>query len=99
MPRQKEVLEKTPIRPDMSEDEIYSALNRWRRGISCGIYLDGDFEHLKFHRLSSFCVKEIDGTVRFIVSDPIWQLRLEAVNRDGIQISVRPKAFDMPDHP
>lgn len=95
----KEVLEKTPIRPAMSEDEIYSALNRWRRGISCGIYLDGDFEHLKFHRLSSFCMKEIDGTVRFIVSDPIWQLRLEAVNRDGIQISVRPKAFDMPDHP
>lgn len=44
-------------------------------------------------------MKEIDGTVRFIVSDPIWQLRLEAVNRDGIQISVRPKAFDMPDYP
>ena len=92
-------MDKTPIRPDMTEDEIYAALNRWRPGVSCGIYLDGDFEHLKFHRLSSFCMKEMDGGVRFIVFDPIWQLRLDAVNREGIQIIVRPKAFDMPDHP
>ena len=94
----KEVLKKTPIRPDMSEDEIYSALNQCSRGAFCGIYLDGDFEHLKFHYLSSFCMKDMDGEVRFIVSDPIWQLRLYAVNREGTQIIVRPKEFDMPDY-
>lgn len=95
----KEVLEKTPIRPDMSEDEIYSALSRWSPGTFCGIYLDGDFEHLKFHRLSSFRMEALDGGVRFIVSDPIWQFRVDAVNREGIQISVRLKELDMPDYP
>ena len=43
-------------------------------------------------------MKDMDGEVRFIVSDPIWQLRLYAVNREGIQIIVRPKEFDMPDY-
>lgn len=94
-----EVMKKTPIRSGMSKDEIYSALNQWSRRAFCGIYLDGDFEHLKFHRLSSFCMEDMDGGARFIVSDPIWQLRLDAVNREGIQISVRPKKLDVPDHP
>ena len=94
-----EVVKKTPIRPDMTEDEIYSTLNDRTQGGYCGIYLDGDFEHMIFHRLSSFCMKNMDGEMRFIVSDPIWQLRLDAVNREGIQIIVRPKEFDMPDHP
>lgn len=92
-----EILQEVAIRADMSADEIYQHLRDKEIDLFYGIYFGDDLEHPCFHYLSQFEMQEVDGVMHFIVSDPIWQLRLDAVNPDGVKIKVRLKQLATPE--
>lgn len=86
-----EILREFAIGADMPADEIYQHLRDKSTGDFQGIYFGDDYEHLCFHYLSRFDLQEVNGVMHFVVFDPIWQLRVDAINPSGTKISVRLK--------
>ena len=95
-----ELLETTPLTPDMTVEEIARWINAMPVGQFRWLYHERDLSKPLFSRLARMEIENVSGNMKvLLIREPIWQTKLTVTNRNGVSIKVTPLVNEGEDDP